>query len=76
MERWRNLPVLLFVLITVSLAGCGSKDEQPPAAPENLTATAYTDTNVTSGKTYFYQVTAENSDGESNGSAEVSATPQ
>ena len=41
-----------------------------------LTATAYVDTNVTSGTTYFYQVTAENSDGESNGSAEVSATPQ
>jgi fibronectin type 3 domain-containing protein len=41
-----------------------------------LTATAYSDTNVTSGTTYFYQVTAENSDGESNGSAEVQATPQ
>ncbi len=41
-----------------------------------LTATAYADTVVTSGTTYFYQVTAENSDGESNGSAEVSATPQ
>jgi fibronectin type 3 domain-containing protein len=41
-----------------------------------LTATAYADTKVTSGITYFYQVTAENSDGESGGSAEVSATPQ
>jgi fibronectin type 3 domain-containing protein len=41
-----------------------------------LTATAYTDTNVTSGTTYFYQVTAENSDGESDGSVEVSVTPQ
>lgn len=41
-----------------------------------LSATAYTDTNVTSGNTYFYQVTAENSDGESGGSAEVSVTPQ
>ena len=118
MERWRNFPVILVLLVTVSLAGCGSADE-PPAAPENLTATAgasvvtldwdavtdatsynvyrslssgdlsskillasaltataYTDTNVTSGTTYYYQVTAENSDGESNGSAEVSATPQ
>ncbi len=118
MERWRNFPVILVVLMMVSLAGCGAKDE-PPAAPENLTgtagasmvtldwdavtdatsynvyrslstgalstkvllasaltATAYTDTNVTSGTEYFYQVTAENSDGESNGSAEISVTPQ
>lgn len=119
MERWRNFPVILVVLMMVSLAGCGDVENNLPADPENLTgtagasmatldwddvtdatsynvyrglstgdlsskvllasaltATAYTDTNVTSGTTYFYQVTAENSDGESNGSAEVSVTPQ
>jgi fibronectin type 3 domain-containing protein len=118
MERWRNFLVILAVLMTVSLAGCGSTDDLPDA-PGNLTATAgasmvtldwddvgdatsynvyrslstgalsskvllasaltasaYSDTNVTSGTTYYYQVTAENSEGESDGSAEVSATPQ
>lgn len=118
MERWRNFLVILAVLMTVSLAGCGTTDG-PPDSPGNLaatagasmvtldwdtvtdatsynvyrslstgalstkillasalTATAYADSNVTSGTTYFYQVTAENSNGESDGSAEVSATPQ
>lgn len=119
MERWRNFLVILTVLMTVSLAGCGTTTDGPPDSPGNLTATAgasmvtldwdavtdatsynvyrsistgalstkvllasaltataYSDTNVTSGTTYFYQVTSENSNGESGGSAEVSATPQ
>jgi fibronectin type 3 domain-containing protein len=41
-----------------------------------VTATTYTDTSVTGGTTYDYEVTAVNAGGESPRSAEVSATPQ
>ncbi len=41
-----------------------------------LTATAYMDTTVSAGTTYYYQVTAVNTDGESAPSTEVSATPE
>jgi hypothetical protein len=41
-----------------------------------LTATSFTDTGLTNGTTYYYQVTAVNAAGESARSAEVSATPQ
>jgi hypothetical protein len=41
-----------------------------------LTATTFTDTGLTNGTTYFYQVTAVNAAGESGRSVEVSATPQ
>lgn len=41
-----------------------------------LTATSYTDTGLTNGKTYFYQVAAANGGGASAKSSEVSATPQ
>jgi hypothetical protein len=41
-----------------------------------LTATAFTDTGLTNGTTYYYEVTAVNAAGESGRSAEVSATPQ
>src|SRR5262249_47230999 len=37
--------------------------------------TTYTDTTVTNGTTYFYEVSAYNSYGQSSNSAEVSATP-
>jgi fibronectin type 3 domain-containing protein len=40
-----------------------------------LTASAFMDSNVTVGTTYYYQVTAVNADGESGPSAEVSITP-
>ena len=40
-----------------------------------LTATSYTDTGLSAGTTYFYQVAAVNSAGTSAKSAEVSATP-
>jgi hypothetical protein len=40
-----------------------------------LTATTFTDTGLSNGTTYFYQVTAVNSNGESARSAEVQATP-
>lgn len=42
----------------------------------NLTSTSYTDTGVTNGTTYYYQVTATNSVSTSARSAQVSATPQ
>lgn len=42
----------------------------------NITVTTYTDSSATVGTTYFYQVTAENSDGVSDGSNEVSAASQ
>jgi hypothetical protein len=40
-----------------------------------ITATSYADTGLTDGTTYYYQVTAVNSAGESQKSSEVSATP-
>jgi hypothetical protein len=40
-----------------------------------ITSTSYTDTGLTDGTTYYYQVTAVNSAGESQKSSEVSATP-
>jgi fibronectin type 3 domain-containing protein len=40
-----------------------------------VTATSFTDTNLTNGTTYYYQITAVNSAGESARSSEVSATP-
>jgi fibronectin type 3 domain-containing protein len=41
-----------------------------------VSANSFTDTDLTNGTTYFYQVTAVNAGGESGRSAEVSATPQ
>jgi fibronectin type 3 domain-containing protein len=40
-----------------------------------VTATSYTDATVTNGTTYFYVVSAQNADGESLNSSEVSAMP-
>ena len=42
----------------------------------NVTATTYTDTSALVGTTYYYQITAEDSDGVSDGSNEVNATAQ
>ncbi len=42
---------------------------------EDITSTSYTHTVLTSGTTYYYVITAENSYGESDDSSEVSATP-
>ena len=48
-----------------------------PVNPSLLNVTAYTDTNVTNGTTYYYVVTAVDTSGnESPGSGETSATPQ
>jgi fibronectin type 3 domain-containing protein len=41
-----------------------------------ITSTSYTDNNVTNGVTYYYQVSATNSNGDSALSGEVSATPE
>ena len=40
-----------------------------------VTITSFTDTNLTNGTTYYYEVTAVNAGGESARSSEVSATP-
>jgi fibronectin type 3 domain-containing protein len=41
-----------------------------------VTSTAYTDTTVTNGTTYYYEVTAVNASGQSAKSSEASATPE
>ena len=41
-----------------------------------VTGTSYTDSGLTNGTTYYYQVTVVNSGGESQRSSEMSATPQ
>jgi len=43
---------------------------------KDITATTYSDTTALAGTTYYYQVTAVNSDGASNASNEASATAQ
>jgi fibronectin type 3 domain-containing protein len=53
----------------------GSETSSAPLAT-GLTSASYTDTSVTNGTTYFYEVTAVNAGGESAASAEASATPQ
>lgn len=53
----------------------GSEVSGEPVA-EAVTETEYTDTAVTNGTTYYYQVTAVTSDGtEGDASSEVGATP-
>ncbi|HPD32128.1 MAG TPA: fibronectin type III domain-containing protein [Phycisphaerae bacterium] len=42
----------------------------------DITTTSYTNTGLTNGTTYYYVVSAANSEGESPNSAEASATPQ
>ena len=49
--------------------------EGSTAYKTGLTSTSFTDTGLTNGTTYYYQVTAVNSAGESGKSSEVSATP-
>ncbi len=56
--------------------GATSGGEGTTPIASNLIATSYTDTNVTNGDTYYYEVSATNSVGSSGLSAQVSATPQ
>lgn len=53
-----------------------SGGEGSTAYRTGLTALSFSDTGLTNGTTYFYQVTAVNSRGESANSSEASATPQ
>jgi hypothetical protein len=50
--------------------------EGATAYQTGLTATAFTDTGVSNGTTYYYQISAVNTVGESARTVEVSATPQ
>jgi fibronectin type 3 domain-containing protein len=56
-------------------AGRASQDATPLYIAPNGTTTSYDDNAVSNGTTYYYEVTAVNSVGESNNSNEVSATP-
>ena len=55
--------------------GTSSGGEGGTAIATNLSATSYTDSSVTNGTTYYYEVTATNSAGTSGDSAQVSAMP-
>ena len=55
--------------------GTASGNETLLPAGKGVSGTSYTDTAVTNGTKYFYEVTAVNSVGESGKSNEVSATP-
>jgi large repetitive protein len=57
------------------LRGTTAGGENPSPVASNLTSAAYTDTTVTNGTAYFYQVTAANTAGVSGPSNEASATP-
>jgi Tol biopolymer transport system component len=50
--------------------------ESPIPIQTGLSGTSFTDTNLTNGTTYYYEVTAVNLAGESGPSNEVSVTPQ
>ncbi|MCW3062369.1 MAG: coagulation factor 5/8 type domain protein, partial [Capsulimonas sp.] len=52
--------------------GSRTLGEAPTPIASNLTATTYTDTRLGDGATYYYQVTACNSEGESSRSMEAS----
>jgi fibronectin type 3 domain-containing protein len=56
--------------------GASSGGEAATPVKTGVTGTAFTDTGVSNGITYYYQVTAANTAGESGRSAEASATPQ
>jgi fibronectin type 3 domain-containing protein len=50
-------------------------ESSTPLNTSAVSATSYTDTNVTSGQTYFYIVEAVDSSGKSTASNEVQVTP-
>ena len=54
--------------------GTTAGGESPTAVQTGLTATTYTDTSVSNGATYYYQVTAVNASGESPKSNEAHAS--
>jgi len=56
--------------------GTSSGGESGTAIASGLSATSYTDTTVTNGTTYYYEVSATNTVGTSSKSAQVSVTPE
>src|SRR5205807_1709896 len=54
----------------------GTSSSSETLLQSGLTSTTFTNTSLSNGTTYFYEVTASNVGGESGKSSEASATPQ
>ena len=75
----QNKAVLSWSPVSVA-TGYNIKRSDVPGGPyttimPNTTSSSYTDTNLVTGKTYYYVISALNANGESFDSTEVSATP-
>jgi pectin methylesterase-like acyl-CoA thioesterase len=75
----QNKAVLSWSPVSVA-TGYNIKRSDVPGGPyttimPNMTSSSYTDTNLVTGKTYYYVISALNANGESFDSTEVSATP-
>ena len=72
--RWRNIPGAESYNIYLSKSHGASKKNFD--GRKNTTSNAYEWTGLNNGTTYYFVVTAENRDGESDDSIEINATPQ